>query len=131
MRTTDTKPLPAPISLAAFLPASDFAQSIAFYRELGFELMWQDEGLARFQLGTHVFFLQNRYSKAWAEELMLHLHVPAIEPWWQRASALANTGAYPIRLHPPQDQPWGMRDFVLIDPCGVLWRIAENLPETP
>ena len=26
------------------------------------------------------------------------------------------------------DQPWAMRDFVLIDPAGVMWRIAHNTP---
>ena len=29
---------------------------------------------------------------------------------------------------PPEQRPWKMRDFVLIDPSGVLWRIAENTP---
>jgi uncharacterized glyoxalase superfamily protein PhnB len=31
-------------------------------------------------------------------------------------------------MEPPEDRPWGMRDFVLVDPTGVLWRIAQNLP---
>jgi uncharacterized glyoxalase superfamily protein PhnB len=26
------------------------------------------------------------------------------------------------------DRPWAMRDFVLFDPSGVLWRIAHNIP---
>jgi uncharacterized glyoxalase superfamily protein PhnB len=25
-----------------------------------------------------------------------------------------------------EEQPWGMRDFVLFDPCGVLWRIGQS-----
>jgi hypothetical protein len=25
-------------------------------------------------------------------------------------------------------QPWRMRDFVLYDPSGVLWRIGQNTP---
>jgi uncharacterized glyoxalase superfamily protein PhnB len=24
--------------------------------------------------------------------------------------------------------PWGMRDFTLFDPSGVLWRVAQNVP---
>lgn len=31
-------------------------------------------------------------------------------------------------LTPPAEQPWGMVDFVLTDPSGVMWRIAHNLP---
>jgi uncharacterized glyoxalase superfamily protein PhnB len=30
---------------------------------------------------------------------------------------------------PPADRPWGMRDFVIVDPTGVLWRIAQNIPK--
>lgn len=25
-----------------------------------------------------------------------------------------------------EQQPWCMRDFILADPSGVLWRIAQN-----
>jgi uncharacterized glyoxalase superfamily protein PhnB len=25
-----------------------------------------------------------------------------------------------------EQQPWRMRDFVVSDPSGVLWRIAQN-----
>ena len=25
------------------------------------------------------------------------------------------------------DQDWGMREFTMHDPSGVLWRIAENI----
>lgn len=27
---------------------------------------------------------------------------------------------------PPADRPWGMRDLLLADPAGVLWRIAQG-----
>jgi uncharacterized glyoxalase superfamily protein PhnB len=36
-------------------------------------------------------------------------------------------GRYGVRIIPPADQPWGMRDFVVIDPTGVLWRIGQNI----
>jgi uncharacterized glyoxalase superfamily protein PhnB len=29
---------------------------------------------------------------------------------------------------PPEDRPWGLRDFVLTDPTSVLWRIGRNKP---
>jgi len=25
------------------------------------------------------------------------------------------------------DQPWSMRDFVLVDPTGALWRTGRNI----
>jgi hypothetical protein len=33
-----------------------------------------------------------------------------------------------VRVDPPAERPWGMRDFPLFDPSGVLWRIAQNTP---
>jgi len=33
-----------------------------------------------------------------------------------------------LRLVANVDRPWGMRDFVIIDPTGVLWRIGQNIP---
>ena len=33
---------------------------------------------------------------------------------------------YGVRVVPPRDPPWGMRDFILFDPSGVLWRIGQN-----
>ena len=31
-----------------------------------------------------------------------------------------------VKVEPPADRPWGMRDFVIVDPTYVLWRIAQN-----
>ena len=30
---------------------------------------------------------------------------------------------------PPEDRPWRIRDFVLVDPSGVLWRVGQNIGE--
>lgn len=34
---------------------------------------------------------------------------------------------YGVRMGKVERQPWRMRDFVLIDPSGVLWRMAQNV----
>jgi uncharacterized glyoxalase superfamily protein PhnB len=26
-----------------------------------------------------------------------------------------------------EDRSWGLRDFILVDPTGVLWRIGHNI----
>jgi uncharacterized glyoxalase superfamily protein PhnB len=112
-------------SISPFIPARDYALSLHFYQALGFALAYHSEKLSRLQHGESAFFLQNYYVADWADNCVLHLQVDDLEPWWQQAQHLATQ--YAIRLVPPQDQPWGQRDFVLIDPSGVLWRIAENL----
>jgi hypothetical protein len=34
---------------------------------------------------------------------------------------------YGLKLDPPEDRPWSLRDFTIIDPTGVLWRIGHNI----
>jgi uncharacterized glyoxalase superfamily protein PhnB len=36
---------------------------------------------------------------------------------------------YGVRASPPEDRPWRIRDFVLADPTGVMWRIGQNIGE--
>lgn len=33
-----------------------------------------------------------------------------------------------VRAEPPEDRPWNLRDMILNDPSGVLWRIAQEIP---
>jgi hypothetical protein len=35
---------------------------------------------------------------------------------------------YGVQIEPPEQRPRGMRDFILVGPTGVLWRIAQNVP---
>jgi uncharacterized glyoxalase superfamily protein PhnB len=47
-----------------------------------------------------------------------------------RHNALDDAGIvqrYGVTLGPLELQRWRMRDFVLVDPSGVLWRVAQNV----
>lgn len=116
------------VEIKAFVPARDFALSKRFYEELGFEIPWSDETLAYMRLGDTAFFLQNFYVAEHASNFMMHLIVQDVEAWWVRLQQADIAGRYGVRTVPPQDQPWRQRDFVLTDPSGVLWRIAQNMP---
>jgi uncharacterized glyoxalase superfamily protein PhnB len=70
--------------------------------------------------------LQNFYDKAHADNFMMHLLVHDVEAWWQHVRAQDLVAKYSVRAEPPADRPWGIRDFVIIDPTGVLWRIGQN-----
>jgi len=117
------------VEIKAFVPARDYEQSKAFYQALGFQLAWTSDELSSFHHGHCSFLLQNFYVKEFAENLMMHLLVDDVEAWWAQVQASGVIECYGVRSVPPQDQPWGMRDFVLIDPSGVLWRIAQNIGE--
>ena len=112
------------IGLHPFVPALNFETSLAFYQDLGFKLVWQDGALARFQCDEHAFFLQDFYVKAFAENLMLQLHVSDVAAWWRVVEPLQQK--YGIHAQPPTDQAWAMRDIVVVDPSGVLWRITQT-----
>jgi len=116
------------IEAKAFVPAQDFDLSKRFYQDLGFELVWSSEDLAYLRHGNSSFLLQNFYDKANAYNFMMHLLVEDVEAWWRHVEDQRLASRYGVRAEPPEDRSWGMRDFVIIDPTGVLWRIAQNIP---
>jgi len=115
------------VEIKAFVPAKDFALSKRFYQELGFEVPWSDDTLAYMRLGDTAFFLQNFFVAEHASNFMMHLIVQDVESWWARLQKTDIATRYGVRTAAPQDQPWRQRDFVLGDPSGVLWRIAQNI----
>lgn len=124
-----------PIELKASVPAKDFELSKQFYQDLGFTLCWGADGdLAYFHYGDHGshgkvgFLLRRFYNKEFAENLMMHLLVKDVEAWWAGVQDRKIIEKYGVRAEPPDDRPWKMRDFIVFDPSGVLWRIAQDTP---
>jgi catechol 2,3-dioxygenase-like lactoylglutathione lyase family enzyme len=122
-----------PVELKAHVPARDFELSLQFYRDLGFTLCWGQGGdLAYFHYGDHGqhgkagFLLQRFYLKEFAENLMMHLLVRDVDAWWARIVEQRLVERFGVRAEPPAWRPWKMRDCVLFDPSGVLWRIAQD-----
>ncbi|WP_045737462.1 VOC family protein [Xanthomonas sp. MUS 060] len=121
------KPCPS-LELKVFVPARDYALSRRFYRELGFAVEELGDGLACCRHGERcAFLLQDFYAEGLAHNLMLHLLVEEADAWWQRCEAADLAGRYRAQLGIVEDRPWGMRDFTLHDPSGVLWRIGHTL----
>ncbi|MEI7036952.1 VOC family protein [Fulvimonas yonginensis] len=118
------------IEIKAFVPARDYDLSRRFYADLGFEERSDFEGIAYFALGECSFLLQRFYQEAHAGNFMMHLLVDDADAWHRRLSTLDIVGRYRdhgVRMTAPADRPWRMRDFHLIDPSGVLWRIGHNI----
>jgi uncharacterized glyoxalase superfamily protein PhnB len=57
---------------------------------------------------------------------MMHLLVENVDAWWRRGQAQGVTAKDRMKVEPPEERPWGMRDFVLVDPAAVLWRMGQN-----
>jgi catechol 2,3-dioxygenase-like lactoylglutathione lyase family enzyme len=114
------------VEIKAFVPARDFALSKRFYEDLGFTIKWSDSDLAYLHCGDCSFLLQNFYNPEHAGNFMMHLLVADVEAWWHHVEKSQLPAKYDVRAEPPDDRPWGMRDFTIVDPTGVLWRIAQN-----
>jgi len=115
------------VEMKAFVPARDFGLSKRFYADMGFTMASDTDGVAYFHHENVAFLLQDFYVKELAENLMLHLLVEDVDAWWQRLRDADLAGRYGVRMGNVVLQPWRMRDFVLVDPSGVLWRIAQNV----
>jgi uncharacterized glyoxalase superfamily protein PhnB len=120
---TATSPL-AVTEIKAFVPAKDFALSIAFYEALGFTLASADDGIAYFHFGDSSFLLQDFFVQAHTNNFQMHLLVENVDAWHAQAKPVA--ARFGVKIGEPEDQPWRMRDFTLFDPSGVLWRIGQN-----
>lgn len=118
----------AAVEIKAFVPASDFSQSKAFYLALGFEIPWSSDDLAYVRLGPTSFLLQAFDHPEFIRNFQMHLLVEDVDAWHAQVVACGATARFGVKLGEPQDQPWGMRDFTLFDPSGVLWRFAQNIP---
>lgn len=124
-----TAPNLTSVEIKAFVPAQDFELSKRFYRELGFTMASEGGGIAYFHHGHHcAFLLQDYFVKEFAENLQMHLLVEDVQAWWQHVQDSGIAARYGVRVTQPVEQPWAMIDFNLIDPCGVCWRIGQNIP---
>jgi catechol 2,3-dioxygenase-like lactoylglutathione lyase family enzyme len=113
------------VEAKAFVPARDFALSKRYYEALGFQLDWATPDLASFRHGSSAFLLQNFHVPACTDTFMMHLLVERVDDWWHHVAPAAAT--FGITVEAPEDRSWGMRDFTLADPSGVLWRIAQPM----
>lgn len=116
------------VEIKAFVPSSDFEKSKEFYLAIGFEIPWSSDDLAYVRLGGTSFLLQAFDQPEFIKNYQMHLLVENADDWHAH---LVNSGVaqrFGVRIGEPETQPWAMRDFTLFDPCGVVWRIAQNLP---
>lgn len=117
------------VEIKAFIPAKDFDISKRFYRDMGFTQASDTQGVAYFYHGQCSFLLQDFYEQKLAENLMMHLLVEDIHAWHEQLVSSSIADKYDVVISDVTEQPWGMLDFVMHDPSGVLWRIGQNITE--
>ena len=114
------------IALKTFVPSKNYTQSKAFYSEIGFTKASDTQGVAFYHLGDVSFLLQDFYEKSLAENLVMHLLVEDIGAWHQSLIESGVVEKYDTKITDITEQEWGMLDFIMLDPSGVMWRIAQN-----
>jgi uncharacterized glyoxalase superfamily protein PhnB len=116
-----------PVEIKAFVPARDFSLSKAFYEAVGFRVGYSDDELAYFLVENSSFLLQNFYVKEHAENFEMHLLVECVDDWHAHVTEQKIAERFGVLVGELETQPWAMRDFVLMDPSGVRWCIAQNI----
>jgi hypothetical protein len=112
--------------LKPFVPSgADYALAQRFFKELGFELGYADDGISVFRIGEVEFYLQNFHNQAFQDQFMLDLAVTDLDGWWDRIQEMVRGGAYDMKAKEPTVYPWGKREVHLIDPAGVCWHLSE------
>ena len=109
------------------LPARDLSETLAFWASLGFDTVSQHPGYAVVRRGT----LELHFSGHGFEGLdpaasyaMCYLRMADVDALHgvMQAAGLPAEGI--PRLSAVEDQPWGMREFHVVDPNGTLARIG-------
>ncbi len=121
----------SPTDLAIpILPSRCLPDTLAFYQRLGFsgEILGDDGGyaiLTRGSLELHFFAHPELIPAESCAGCYLRLaDVAALYQDFQKAG-LPNEGI--PRITEPEDKPWGMREFAVLDPNGNLLRIGQEL----
>ncbi|MFD2178884.1 VOC family protein [Veronia pacifica] len=115
------------VEIKPFVPAKNFDVSKKFYQVMGFEMASDVSGVAYFKRGDFSFLLQDFYHPDHSDNFMMHLLVEDIESWHQHLQQSGIAESFSTSLTEIIQQPWGMRECCLVDPSGVLWRVAQNI----
>ena len=122
MRTERSEPI---------LPARNLDETRAFYEKLGFVSWhggrghWEYEIFSRGHLVVH-FFAEPGLIPG-ENETSCYWRVRDADRFYQELAGLNLPSEGIPRLTAPVDQPWGMREFALVDPSGNLIRIGHDL----
>ena len=96
-----------------------------FYQDFGFELISDNNGTSYFKSGETSFLLQDFYEEIHAQNFMMHLLVEDIRQFHTKLKKSGLESKYKTNISDITKQAWGMYDFVIKDPTGVLWRIGQ------
>ena len=102
----------------------DIDALLSFYLSMGFELERRtgDFAVVHWQ-GTRLFLAGNPDAPVTECWRSLRIMVADVDAQWRKANRLK------LKINNPiADRPYGLRDFVLVDPAGFGLRFAQAIP---
>ena len=113
------------------LPARSLEETRAFYAKLGFRAWWQGRGPWAYEIVSRghlvVHFFAEPGLVPGENETSCYWRVKDADRLYQEFAALDLPAEGIPRLTSPRDEPWGMREFTLVDPSGNLIRVGHDL----
>jgi len=112
-------------SIRPFIGSKKFAESSAFYSQLGFTEIILGPGFSLFQVNEKLaFYLQDAYVKDWIENTMVFLEVDDVELCNRELMEKNLPNIFPdVKISGIKKEPWGS-EFFVHDPSGVLWHFG-------
>jgi hypothetical protein len=111
------------------LPARNLDETRAFCERLGFgpwfRGRWEYEIVSRGNLVVH-FFPEPGLTPS-ENDTSCYWRVKDADALYREFATLGLKSEGIPRLTEPEDKPWGMREFVLVDPSGNLIRIGHDI----
>ncbi|MEB3283407.1 MAG: VOC family protein [Lyngbya sp.] len=114
--------------ISPFIPAGDdVEQTIRFYEQkLGFKTTYREGNPVKMAIlkrdEAEIFLIQNN-DRQFAESMTFRIQVEQIDKLYQEFIAKDQTVIHPngkLKL-----QPWGSKDFTVLDPMGVCITFSE------
>ena len=112
------------------LPAHDLERARAFYESLGFTAWYHDAHYEIVTRGELIVHLESRPDLApETNRTSCYWRVVDADQLYREFAALRLPSDGIPRITPPEDEPWGMREFTLTDPSGNVVRVGHELSD--
>lgn len=105
--------------------------AVEFYKRLGFEGGSHsfDSGYAILRRGpVELHFFTHKELQPAESSAGCYIRVSDVDSYYRSFSASPLPRSGIPRLEPPEDKPWGLREFAVVDPDGNLIRIGQIRP---